>query len=226
MPERKSYGQFCGLARAMDRIGDRWTLLIVRELLLGPKAFRELKEGLCGVSSAVLTRRIVDLVSDGLVVRSSAPKRSKAVAYGLTNAGRQLEPVVLELIKWGSRWMVAGPGTDRVDPTWSPLALRALLADQPTTVDGVVHLDVSGCEVTIESRHGRRSVLPGRHGRAHATVAIELPAALAVAAGETRLADTKARIAGHARIAAGLLQPRPDHRRARRREPKGASHNR
>lgn len=206
--ERKSYGQFCGLARALDRIGDRWTLLIVRELLLGPRSFRELADGLSGISSAVLTRRLVDLASDGLVERSSAPRRSKAVEYGLSEAGRDLEPAVLELIKWGSRWMRRGPGTDRADPSWSPLALRALLEDRPTTVKGVVHLNVSGCDVTIASHHGRRHVLPGRHEQADAEITIELPLALAVAAGELRLTDTNALIAGRRRIAAALLQPK------------------
>lgn len=207
MQERKSYGQFCGLARALDRIGDRWTLLIVRELLLGHRTFRELEGGLSGVSPALLSGRLVDLVADGLLERSDAPRRSKAVVYRITDAGRELEPVVLGLIKWGSRWMVDGPGTDRVDPAWSPLALRALLDGRPTTVEGVVHLDVGGCEVTILSRHGSRSVVAGKLDSPNAEVTIELPLALAVAAGEIRLADTSARIHGHGRIAAALLEP-------------------
>jgi DNA-binding HxlR family transcriptional regulator len=207
VPDRKSYGQFCGLARALDRIGDRWTLLIVRELLLGARSFRELADALSGISSAVLTRRLVDLVSDGLVERSAAPRRSKAVEYRLTDAGRELEPVVLGLIRWGSRWMVDGPGTDRAHPAWSPLALRALLDGRAAAVDGAVHLDVWGCDVTITSRDGRRSVAAGRHGRADAEITIDLPRALAVAAGEMRLADTDARVAGSTRVARALLQP-------------------
>ncbi|HVF75199.1 MAG TPA: helix-turn-helix domain-containing protein [Acidimicrobiales bacterium] len=207
MQERKSYRQFCGLARALDRIGDRWTLLVVRELLLGPRPFRALEDGLPGISTAVLARRLAALVSDGLVERSAAPKRSKAVEYRLTEAGRELEPVVLALVKWGGRWMLDGPGSDRVDPAWAPLALRALIEGTPARGDGVVHIDVSGCDITIVSRHGRRSVVPGRPEAADAKVMTELPLALAVAAGEMRLVDTDARISGRASVAAALLQP-------------------
>jgi DNA-binding HxlR family transcriptional regulator len=207
MAERKSYGQFCGLARALDRIGQRWTLLIVRELLLAPRSFRELEAGLTGISPALLSQRLAELMDDGLVERSDAPRRSKAVEYRLTGTGRELEPVALELIRWGSRWMVDGPGADRADPTWSPLALRALLEDLPTTTDGVVHLDVSGCAVTIESEHGRRFVHAGRHHRADAEITISLPLVLAVAAGEMRLVETGAQVRGRARVAAALLQP-------------------
>jgi DNA-binding HxlR family transcriptional regulator len=207
MQERKSYGQFCGLARALDRIGDRWTLLIIREVLLGPRSFRELERGLSGISPALLSRRLIDLVADGLLERSDAPQRSKAVVYRLTDAGRQLESVVLGLIKWGSRWMIDGPGTDRVDPAWSPLALRALLEGRPATVAGVVHLDVDGCDVTVLSRRGRRAVLAARHESPDAKVTIELPLALAVAAGEMRLADTGAGVHGRGRVAAALLEP-------------------
>jgi DNA-binding HxlR family transcriptional regulator len=206
MQPRKSYGQFCGLARALDRIGDRWSLLVVRELLLGARTFGELEDRLPGISSATLTRRLADLVHDGLVVRSDAPRRSKAVDYRLSDAGRSLEPVVLELIKWGGRWMVDGPGDDRADPAWSPLALRALLDGRPAAIEGVVHLDVSGCDVTIVSRSGNRSVLAGTHERADATSGIAFPLALAVAAGEMSLAETGARIGGRTRVAAALLE--------------------
>lgn len=215
MSERKSYGQFCGLARALDRVGDRWTLLIVRELLLGPRSFRELEEGLSGISPALLTRRLADLVRDGLAERSAAPQRSKAVEYRLTDAGRALETAVLELIKWGTRWMVAGPGDDRADPTWSPLALRALLEGQPSDVDGVVHLRVSGCDVTIAAREGGRRVSAGQPDEADAEVVIEMPLALAVAAGVLPLAEAGARIEGRIRTAAALLQPARRRARAR-----------
>lgn len=207
MPQRKSYGQFCALARSLDHIGDRWTLLVVRELLLGPQTFRDLQATLAGISPALLSDRLSGLVEDDLVERSPAPVRSKAVEYRLNAAGRALEPVVLELIKWGTRWMVQGPGTDRAEPAWAPLALRALLADQSASTDGTVHLDVSGCPVTIAARDGGRSVVGGHHGRADAALALDLATALAVASGEVRLTDVGAAVAGRRRTAAALLQP-------------------
>ena len=207
MPQRKSYEQFCGLARALDHIGDRWTLLIVRELLLGPKTFRELESGLPGISPALLTQRLADLVRDGLALRSDAPIRSKAVEYQLSEAGQALEPAVLELISWGRRWMSAGAGTDLANPSWAPLALRALLHQQPAPVEGVVHLDVGGQDVTIAAEGGRRTVDEGRYGEADAFVSLDLPVALAVASGELALRETAARINGRRRTAAALLQP-------------------
>ena len=215
MPKRKSYEQFCGLARALDHVGDRWTLLVVRELLVGPKTFRELSTGLPGISPSLLTERLSALVSDRLAQRSDAPARSKAVEYRLTEAGAALEPAVLELIRWGGLWMNEGPGTDLASPTWAPLALRALLQHQPAPLEGIVHLDVDGQDVTITARDGRRSVDAGRHGEADAVASLELPLALAVASGERTLQETAARIDGRRRTAAALLEPSPRPRGAR-----------
>jgi DNA-binding HxlR family transcriptional regulator len=206
MPERKSYGQFCGLARALDHVGDRWTLLVVRELLLGPKTFRDLELVLDGIGPALLTTRINRLMTDGLVDRNDAPARSKAVIYTLTADGKALEPVVLELIRWGRRWMANGPGTDTIDPRWTPLALRALLEGHPSNIDGTVHVDVSDTWTTVTSRSGHRQVALGRHGSADATVTATLADLLAVAAGQARLNSTDAVITGSRRCAKALLQ--------------------
>lgn len=207
MAERKSYGQFCGLARSLDRVGDRWTLLIVRELLLGDRSFRELQTALSGISPSLLTKRLTELANDGLVVRNEAPQRSRSVKYHLTDAGRSLEPVIIELIRWGSRWMLHGPGDDHVDARWSPLALRALLEGQ-TSRQGRVHLDVDGVEVTITGSAGRRRVTPGHRGRADATVAAPLPVVLAIAADATALQDSGAAVSGDTVVARELLTSR------------------
>lgn len=207
MTERKSYGQFCGLARSLDRVGDRWTLLIVRELLLGDRTFRDLQGSLRGISPSLLTKRLTELVDDGLLVRNQAPRRSKSVEYGLTDAGRSLEPVIVELIRWGSRWMLRGPGDDQIDPRWSPLALRALLEGQPTR-RGRVHLDVDGVEVTVAGSARGRYVTTGHEGRPDATVAAPLPVVLAIAAGTTTLQDSGAGLSGDAVVASELLAAR------------------
>lgn len=208
MGERKSYGQFCGLARALDRVGDRWSLLIVRELLLGDRTFRQLEGALNGISPSLLTKRLTELADDGLLVRNAAPRRSKSVEYGLTDAGRSLEPVIIELIRWGSRWMLRGPGDDRVDGRWAPLALRALLQDQPTR-RGRVHLHVDGLEVTVSSSAGRRQVTTGHHGHPDATIAAPLPVLLAIAAGAMALQHSGAAVSGDATVARDLLTPVP-----------------
>jgi DNA-binding HxlR family transcriptional regulator len=208
--ERKSYGQFCGIARSLDMVGDRWTLLIVRELLLGDRTFRELEAVLSGISPGLLTKRLTQLVDDGLLARNDAPRRSKSVEYRLTDAGRSLEPVLIELIRWGSRWMERGPGEDRIDPRWAPLALRGLLDGQPSR-RGSVHLDLDGVKVTVEASAGRRHVAPGHRGRPDATVTASLPLVLAIATGSVTVLDSGAEVSGDALVASELLTPRSGH---------------
>lgn len=204
MSEGKSYGQFCGLARSLDRVGDRWTLLIVRELLLGDRTFRDLQAGLEGISPALLTQRLAGLADEGLLVRNEAPQRSKSVRYMLTDAGRALEPTIIELIRWGSRWMMRGPGDDRTDPRWAPIALRALLEGQPSR-RGRVHLDVDGVEVTVAGSVRQRRVTAGHEGSPDATVAAPLPVLLAIAAGAMTLQSSGAQVSGDSGIAGDLL---------------------
>lgn len=204
MSERKSYGQFCGLARSLDRVGDRWTLLIVRELLLGERTFRDLQTALDGISPTVLTQRLTELAKDALVARNEAPQRSKSVTYSLTEGGRALEPVIIELIRWGSRWMLQGPGDDRTDPRWAPLALRALLEGRSSR-RGRLHLDVEGVEVTIVGSSRQRRVSGGLQGSPDATVAAPLPVLLAIAADATTLQAADVDVSGDSGIAGDLL---------------------
>lgn len=188
MNVRKSYGQFCGLARALDHVGDRWTLLVVRELLLGPSGFTALSRSLAGISPNLLVERLRRLVADGLVERSPGPPRSKSVVYALTADGRALEPVVHELIRWGARWMTSGPGTDRIDARWVAVALSALLDGAPTsTARGVVHLSIDDEDVTIELRGDDRVVRRGAPSRADASLEMAASTALALASGQRAL---------------------------------------
>lgn len=204
MTPRRSYGQFCGLARSLDRIGDRWASLIVRELLLGARTFRELEAALEGISPSLLTQRLTQLTADHLVERNEAPQRSKSVEYRLTDAGRSLEGVIVELIRWGGRWMMDGPGEDQVDPRWAPLALRALLEGQ-SPGRGRVHLDIDGVEVTVTASARGRKVAPGHEGRPQAVVTASLPIVLAVAAGAVTLQSSGAEIAGDSNLAREVL---------------------
>jgi DNA-binding HxlR family transcriptional regulator len=189
MPEqdqrRKSYGQFCGLARGLDHIGDRWTLLIVRELLLGPSTYRDLRAALEGIATNLLTSRLRQLETDGIVRRSEAPRRSKAVTYELTELGLGLEPALLALIRWGSVWMFAGPGTDTVDARWGSLALRALLDDTSfRSPRGAVLVDLGREQVTVLIGPEGRTVHRGPPAATpRAVVKAQLPSVLGFATG-------------------------------------------
>jgi DNA-binding HxlR family transcriptional regulator len=98
----RSYGDRCGIARALDVVGERWALLVVRELLLGPKRFTDLRAGLPNVGPDVLAQRLRQLEAAGIVRRATLPPPAASKVYELTPRGADLEPVVLALGRWGS----------------------------------------------------------------------------------------------------------------------------
>jgi DNA-binding HxlR family transcriptional regulator len=103
MATRRTYGDRCGIARALDLVGERWALLVVRELLLGPKRFTDLRAGLPHVSPDVLAQRLRELESTGIVHRRKLAPPAASQVYVLTDWGLELEPLVLALGRWGSR---------------------------------------------------------------------------------------------------------------------------
>ena len=103
VPDRRSYDDPCGIARALDLVGERWALLVVRELLLGPKRYTDLARGLPGSSPTVLSQRLRDLEAAGLVDHAPAGPPVGGHLYALTPRGRDLEDVLLALGRWGSR---------------------------------------------------------------------------------------------------------------------------
>jgi DNA-binding HxlR family transcriptional regulator/putative sterol carrier protein len=108
----RSYDQYCGLAYALDVIGERWTLLIVRELIAGPRRFKDLMDGLPEISTNLLTERLKSLEQQGLLRRYVLPPPAASTVYGLTPLGMSLENALLELGKWGSQFVP--PMTDDV----------------------------------------------------------------------------------------------------------------
>src|SRR5258706_3533447 len=102
--ERRSYRQFCGVARALDVVGERWTLLIARNLLLGPRRYSDLLQELPGITTNLLAKRLHELESVELIVKEVLPAPLAVSVYRLTPAGRALEPVIMELGRWGGRF--------------------------------------------------------------------------------------------------------------------------
>lgn len=125
----RSYGHYCGLARALDVVGDRWNLLIVRQLLMGPARYRELADGLPGIATNLLSDRLRDLETAGVVERQPAAT-GNAVVYALTPWGSELRDPINGLIRWSAPLMVRGPGDDPFLPEWLAVALPALLHPQ------------------------------------------------------------------------------------------------
>jgi DNA-binding HxlR family transcriptional regulator len=111
----RSYAQYCPVAKASEVLGDRWTLLIVRELLGGASGFNELQRGLPGISRSVLTDRMRALERAEVVERRTGPK-GRTLEYRLTSAGRDLEPAVQAIGEWGATWSLTEPRADELDP--------------------------------------------------------------------------------------------------------------
>jgi DNA-binding HxlR family transcriptional regulator len=121
----RRYEQFCGVALALDVVGERWTMLVVRELLLGGRRFKDLGDALPGLTPTLLTRRLRRLQAEGLVVQRELPAPSGATVYELTEAGRALEPAILALGAFGQRYLDRGPPAGfRVDLRWAVLSLQ------------------------------------------------------------------------------------------------------
>lgn len=154
----RRYGQYCGLARALDRVGQRWTLLIVRELLLGPKRFTDLQEGLPGVATNLLADRLRQLGENGLVGQRELLPPSSSTVYELTDTGESLRPVVEALIRWGGRWMGTGAGGDAFRGGWLALALEALGAGACLDRKAVVRFETEAGGTTLTLGGQRVSV--------------------------------------------------------------------
>jgi DNA-binding HxlR family transcriptional regulator len=156
----RSYGQYCGLARALDVVGGRWSLLIVRELLVGPARHRDLAAGLPGIATNLLVERLRDLEEAGVVQRQ-LDTDSNGVVYALTPWGSELRGAVDALVNWSGPLMVSGPRGDRFQPHWLAVALQALMrgkrSEVPKTfgveVDGTIvalHVDETGPRVALD----------------------------------------------------------------------------
>ena len=125
-PFGRGYKQYCAVARGLDVIGDRWTLLIVRDLLLGPKRYKDLLSGLPGIGTNLLADRLRQLERLGLVERAVLPPPAGSSVYRLTQSGEELEPVLAAIGRWGARFLGLGAGEDVLVPTAYFLAMRHL----------------------------------------------------------------------------------------------------
>jgi DNA-binding HxlR family transcriptional regulator/putative sterol carrier protein len=132
---KRRYGQYCALARALDAVGERWTLLVVRELLLGPRRYTDLLDSLPGIGTNLLADRLKELEQQGVVQRTKLPPPAPAAVYELTEYGRELEPAVVALTRWGSRELRKPRRGEHFRPAW--LGLAMLAAFQPDAATGV-----------------------------------------------------------------------------------------
>jgi DNA-binding HxlR family transcriptional regulator len=150
----RSYGQYCSVAKALDVVGDRWTLLIVRELLIrGACRYTDLKNGLPGIATNLLADRIRELEAAGLVRREEAPPPVATTLVHLTEAGAELEPVLKALGSWGLRYMRTQPDTDEFRSQWFAFPAERFLRDRdpaapPASIELRTDVDPAVIEVS------------------------------------------------------------------------------
>jgi DNA-binding HxlR family transcriptional regulator len=207
----KSYQQYCSVARALDVVGDRWVLLIVRELLaLGPSRYSDLKRGLPGIASNLLAERLKVMEADGLLERYDAPPPIAASLYQLTARGRELQDVVHALARWGLERMQTGTEpADAVQPQWSALIAGLDLSPHvaPET-EVVVGIETGGEAVHAVLRPGTFQIRRGTTPDADVTLAGPAPLVGAVLSGLLTPDQAAARgldIAGAPSVLTGLL---------------------
>jgi DNA-binding HxlR family transcriptional regulator/putative sterol carrier protein len=211
---KRTYGEGCGIAHALDLVGERWALLVIRELLLGPKRFTDLRAGIPHVSPNVLSERLRELDRVGVVARRKLGPPASARVYELTEWGRELEPAVLALGRWGARSPYlpteAGMSTDS-----QVLALRTVFdsaAARGPNASFELRLDGDRFRATV--RDGRFEIARGEADDPDAVIEADQPSLAAVLWGGRRLVDAQrsggVRVEGDAKAAErflGLFNP-------------------
>ncbi len=164
---KRRYADPCGIARALDVVGERWSLLVVRELLLGPRRFGQLRDGLPDISPNVLAQRLRELEAHGVVRRFTLEPPASLAVYELTERGRALEPILLELGRWGS----ATPRiTGREMSVASMLIALETMFDPHTDTDATYGLDLGSEQFTVRIHDHRLEVSRGRPDSALARI--------------------------------------------------------
>lgn len=174
---KRSYGQYCGFARALELVGERWALLIVRDLLIGPKRFGEIERGLPGIPTNILTARLNELEDSGLVRRRLLARPAKGVAYELTEDGAELEEVVLAVGRWGARHLGEPRPDETVTEDSIAMALRTTFRPEAASKAKLTYLLKLG-PIEVHARIRDGTVAVGRGPIAKPDLVIETGPAL------------------------------------------------
>lgn len=193
MATKRSYGEACRFAHALDLVGERWALLVVRELLLGPKRFTDLRAGLPHASSNILSERLRDLEQGGVIQRRKLPPPAASSVYELTGWGRELEPVVTTLGAWGARSPFP-PDSQEIGSDSIVLALRSLFdAEAAGNLDTTYELRIGEERFRVEIAGGELDLDRGPAAVPDASIEVpDAPTFAAVLTGELPLDEALA----------------------------------
>jgi len=189
----RSYGQFCALAKSLDVVGDRWTLLIVRELLLrGPCRYTDLLNGVPGIATNLLADRLRDLERAGVTTREEAPPPVATTLFHLTDRGRALDPVIRALGIWGSPMLENASDDDVFQTHWLKYPLEIRLADhEPDRPPATIQVRTGDEPLVIEIADGAVRTRPGTEDEPDAVVSGPHRLVLGLLAGRLTLSQAR-----------------------------------
>jgi DNA-binding HxlR family transcriptional regulator len=203
----KRYGQACAIARALDVVGERWSLLLVRELTLGPRRYRDLATGLPGIPSNVLAGRLKDLQAAGVITQRTLPAPTDVTVYELTDSGRALQPALNELLDWGLRYGPEPSQDDAVQPGWALFGA----AGRPTALPAgqTCELRVGPEFFYLSSDAGKLTVRRGPAPDGDAMVTMATDTLYSLMTGQTTVTDAvrHSTVDGDTDIARRALEP-------------------
>ena len=194
---KRSYKQACALAMALDIVGERWTLLIIRELLIGPRRYNELLHNLSGMGTNLLATRLREMKEAGLIRRGS--REGGIRAYELTEQGRALESTIHGLVEWGLGLDLQPPSGALSRREWDVVAIQAILSSNlDRSLSGVFELVLDGTAFTVEMRNGTVKVRMEHPEKSDAVVIVDAVTARALIRGD--ITPQKARSSGRLRL--------------------------
>jgi DNA-binding HxlR family transcriptional regulator len=191
----RSYNEYCAIAKSLDVVGDRWTLLIVRELAeRGACRYTDLRNGLPGIASNLLAERLRELEHADVIAREEAPPPIATALFSLTPRGEQLRPVLDDLMRWGVPLMIEHDPEDAVRSHWLAAGLELMLTDrQPDAAPVTIELQTGDQPITIEIRDGLIRTHLGQANSADATLAGPANPIMGLLLGLLDVADAGAR---------------------------------
>ncbi len=198
----KRFDQYCPVVHALSLVGERWSLLVIRELLHGPKRYTDLANGLPGIGTNILAARLRDLEEGGIVRKRKLPPPAASTVYELTEYGTELKEALYALARWGARTLGPPKADDELYPEWGVNALPALFnAEEARGLTETYMLRVDGDVFTARIVSGSLEVSVGAAEDADLVVEVDMDTFFALAAGELELRDAVAQ--GRARAEGG-----------------------
>jgi DNA-binding HxlR family transcriptional regulator len=189
---RRRYHQYCPVARALDVVGERWTMLIVRELRLGPRRFTDLAAGVPGIGTSVLTARLKQLEQDGLVAKRTLPAPAASVVYELTDDAVGLVAILRSMANWGNNLLGQPRPDDHIQGHWLVLGLAVTAEPAPTLPDAAYELRIDDDTLHIQAHSGHLYPFHGPASDPAATIIMSSQTLTAIASGALEIPSRRA----------------------------------